>query len=140
MKRLLLIIAFLTLSLEALSEELAVIVNKSNPIKSISKGDLKKIYLGKMKRFGSGTKIKIADYKKGKKLRKKFYKKIAGRSEKDINNYWYRLVFTGKSVPPVPLDGHDSILEFVAENDGGIGYIPKDKVSGDVKSVLIIKI
>jgi ABC-type phosphate transport system substrate-binding protein len=119
-------------------EELVVIVNKSNRIASISMEDVKKIFLGKKKRFDSGEKIKATDYKKGKSVRMLFYKKVTNKAVKDIDSYWYRQVFTGKGIPPKAFSSASDVIEYVSGNDNAIGYIKASELSPRIKKVLAI--
>lgn len=118
--------------------ELAVIVHRSNK-DQLSLNDVKRIYLGKKKKFASVGRIKPADFTKGTQLRATFYEKVTGRSAKAVDTYWYRLVFTGKGVPPKSFSGSDGVLDYVASNEGAIGYVEAARVKGNVRIVLKIK-
>lgn len=128
-----------TISVGAQAEPLAVIVSKDNPINELSVKDVKRIFLGKMKRFPSGGKIKMTDYKKGKSLRKTFYKKVTNKSVKDVDTYWYRLVFTGKGVPPKPFSDAEDVIEYISEHPNAIGYIKLSELKAGVKKVLLVR-
>ena len=119
-----------------MATELYVIVNKNNNVNSLEISDLKKIYLGKKKRFESGKKIKVIDYKGNDEVKKVFYQLVARRSVRDVKNYWYKLVFTGKAVPPVPLKSAKEVVEYVENNESAIGYVPKEAINDKVKSIL----
>lgn len=121
------------------AEALVVIVNKSNPLKQMSKNEVKQIFLGKTTRFENGEKVKAADYRKGDQLRSPFFKKVCNKSPKDVDNYWYRMVFTGKGVPPKSFDSEASLVDFVANNENAIGYVRQSAVSSAVKTVLVVK-
>lgn len=133
------VLAYLGLTSLSYAEELVVIVNKANDITTLSKEDVKKIFLGKKKRFESGEKVKTADYRKGRSVRALFYRKIANKAVKDIDTYWYRLVFTGKGIPPKAFSSSGDMIEYVSENENAIGYVKVSQLSTKIKKVLVIK-
>ena len=139
LKKLLFSIALIFGSSSSNADALIVIVNQGNPVASLSDAEVKRIFLGKMKRFPSGAKVKPTDYKKGKSLRSTFYQKVAKKSVKDVENYWYRLVFTGKGVPPKPMSSAKDVINYVSENENAIGYIKESQLTSAVKKVLKIK-
>lgn len=127
---------FLTLLSSSAIGGTVVIVNKSNPVTNLSKDEVRKIFLAKTRRFDSGVKAQPVDQKKKSDVHKNFYTKVAGKSPRQIHFYWSRLVFTGKGKPPKSLSDDSSVKAFVAESEGGIGYISEKNVDGTVKVVL----
>lgn len=69
-------------------------------------------------------------------LRDEFYLKLTQRSVAQINAYWARLMFSGKTSPPTKLADDQSIIEIVKKHEGAIGYINKE--NADVSTVRIL--
>lgn len=121
----------------AWSSELAVIVNPANPMKEISKTQLVAIYMGKMTNFEGSGAIRPVDYTDSSGLKKDFYERFLDKDIEKTKRYWVKIIFSGSGSPPKALDKPSQVLGFVAENDGGIGYIPKEMVDGSVKELVL---
>jgi hypothetical protein len=113
--------------------EVAVIVNLSNN-NALDKGTISKIYLGKTKSFADGGKIKAVG-QNGTAVAKAFTQSVVGKSSSQFKAYWSKLIFTGKGTPPEVLSNDQAVIDFVASNPQGIGYIDGAKVTDAVKIV-----
>lgn len=115
------------------SAEVAVIVNPNNN-NTLDKGMISKIYLGKTKSYADGGKIKAVG-QKGTAVAKAFTQNVVGKSSSQFKAYWSKLIFTGKGTPPDPLSSDQAVIDFVASNPLGIGYIDSGKVTDAVKVI-----
>ena len=104
----------------------------------LSKSKLAKIYLGKFKKFSNGQRIKPVDLPKNSKEHKKFYRTVIKKSESQMNRYWSKIKYTGKGKPPKVLNSSREVLQWVASNEGAIGYIDGKYLNKSVKVVLIL--
>ena len=121
------------------SDEIIVIVNKENPLAKISRAELIKIYLGKKSLFENGSKIIPVDLTEEKSLRTQFYETILGKDINKLKNYWIKRIFSGQGSPPQVLKKIEHIKNFVANTEGGIGYIRTSDIDNSVKAVKINK-
>jgi hypothetical protein len=53
----------------------------------------------------------------------------------EINAYWARLVFSGKTRPPQVVENADSILRQVASQPGALAYVERSQADPRVKIV-----
>jgi len=104
----------------------------------LSKTKLAKIYLGKLKKYSNGQRIKPVDLPKNSKEHIKFYKTVVKKSNSAVNRYWSKLKYTGKGKPPKELETAHDVMEWVANNEGAIGYIDGKYLNKSVKVVLIL--
>ena len=104
----------------------------------LSKSKLAKIYLGKLKNYSNGKRIKMVDLPKGSKSRKKFYSSVVKKSNSELNRYWSKLKYTGKGKPPKKLESARDVIQWVANTEGAIGYIDGKYLNKSVKVVLIL--
>ncbi|EAW26778.1 hypothetical protein ATW7_09556 [Alteromonadales bacterium TW-7] len=132
MKKLILASALSLCSINAFAE-VAVIVNAGNA-NALDADTIKKIYLGKAKSFGDGTKVNPVN-QDGTSAADEFNDKVVGKSGSQLNAYWSKLVFTGKGTPPEKLGSDQAVIDFVAANADAIGYVDSAKVSDNVKVV-----
>lgn len=106
--------------------EVSIIVNIQNEsILSLSKADIKAIYLGKTHFWGKEEILPVL-MSEGDPLTKAFLSNIL---EMDINKfkiYWLKKLFAeGVAVPPM-LNSVDEIINHVKTKKGGIGFTPKE--------------
>ena len=116
--------------------DIVVITHHSAPIDSLSKSQVRGIFLKKLLVFpGTSIPTTTVDQHKNTIERKIFYEHITNKSPRMMNAYWARYVFTGKSQPPKELQDSQSILDYVSDNINSIGYIDESLITDDVKIV-----
>lgn len=115
--------------------DIAVIVNKSNPIDTVSQRQLIDMYMGKYVAFPNGEMAVTYDYDKSHPMREPFFFALTGRNESQINAYWSRIKFSGKVSPPQYFSSPSAILKNIVKTPNAIGYIPMELVTDDVKVI-----
>jgi len=118
---------------------LAVVVAKTSKIESISKRELVDVYMGRFDVLESGHKVQPVDYENGTELRSLFYRSLVNKSERQINAYWSRLIFSGRAKPPVQVASPEESLSFILDNQSALSYIPVNRVSEEMKIVLVLE-
>jgi len=114
--------------------DVAVIVNPGNSA-TLSDSDISRLFLGKLKKFPSGTKAVPVNLKFGSATRNEFEKKVLKKSSSQIKAYWSKLVFSGKGKPPKELGSDADILALVASEANAVGYIDAASVTDKVKVI-----
>lgn len=132
------LLSLLVLFTPALQAAVAVITNLENQEIGLSKNQIAKIYLGKMKHYSNGEKIKAVNLSKTSKTYKKFNKAIIKKSDAALNRYWSKLKFTGKGKPPKTLASEREVIQWVANTEGAIGYVDGKYLNKSVNVVLIL--
>jgi ABC-type phosphate transport system substrate-binding protein len=136
MRKLLFVVAqFFFLS--TICAEVAVIVHQDNTNSSISKNEVARIYLGKLKSFPNGSDAIPIDLNSGD-AKKEFYAKVVRKSDAQLRAYWSRIIFTGKGQPPRQESSEDSVLNLISTNPNLVGYVQASKVTDNVKVILTI--
>ena len=92
--------------------------------------------LGEKTKWDDGKAIKIAVLQDGV-IHKSFLEGIVEKTSSQYENYWKKLIFTGKAVAPKSFDTTSKALEFVAGQEGAIGYISAGEAGGSVKTITI---
>ena len=100
-----------------------VVVNAANPLTSLSKGDLAKIFLKKIDRFSNGQQATPVNLGDASPVRERFTKEILGKSVGALESYWQQQIFSGKNVPPVTKASDAEVIEFVRATPGAVGYV-----------------
>jgi len=122
--------ALLFVSLPALAQSVAVIVNPKNT-SELTAEQISNIFLGK------SNALVAVDLSESSPLREYFYHKVTGKEGAQLKAYWAKLVFTGKAQPLREFPTDADVKRFVAGNPNGIGYIDKSAVDSSVKAVLV---
>ncbi|WDE13081.1 substrate-binding domain-containing protein [Thalassomonas haliotis] len=114
--------------------EIAVIVHPENS-SSLDKKAIKKIFMGKTKKFANGNVILPMNASKGAPSRDNFNELAIGRTTAQVNAYWSKLVFTGKGTMPRELTSDAEIIATVSANKGAISYVDASAVTDAVKVI-----
>lgn len=115
--------------------ELVVIANPKSGIDRLSHGDVINIFLGRYRQLPSGLAARPADLPATQPERAAFYRQLVNKELAEINSYWARLVFSGRTVPPAQTSGNEDLLKWIAATPGGIGYVERAKADGRVRIV-----
>ena len=118
----------------ALAGEIAVVNGGGQD--TISKKTLKKILLGKAKKWDDGSPIVLVMLEGGD-THEGFVKKFAGKSAKQFTNYWRKMVFSGKGKMPQAFADEAALIAFVAATPGALGYAAEGAALGDAKAATI---
>jgi ABC-type phosphate transport system substrate-binding protein len=116
-----------------------IVVNTANPIASISKDDLSKLFLKKSTTWKNGREVIPVDQSERSPVRENFSKNIHDRPVAAIKSYWQQQMFSGRSTPPTTKSSDGELLSFVQQNPDAIGYVSSSVAISGVKVVDIIR-
>jgi ABC-type phosphate transport system substrate-binding protein len=122
-------------SWQSVATAFVVVVNKNNPIESLSKREVIDIYMGRFLTFPGGEHLQPLDLPSQSSLKNDFYVSLVNQDERKIKAYWARLLFSGRAKPPETVDSIAAILAKVEEINQAIAYIPAAAVTDNVKVV-----
>jgi ABC-type phosphate transport system substrate-binding protein len=114
-----------------------VVVNPSNPVGTLSRDEVSRLFLRKVSRWPNGVPVFPVDQRRDASVRVAFSQAVHRRSVDMLTLYWQRQVFSGRQVPPPEDDGDTEVLAFVRATPGAIGYVSSD---ADVRSVKVVPI
>lgn len=122
--------------LPAQSPELAVVVNKNNPISSLTKGQIKKILTGVQATWPNGEKVMVVMAAPGDALRAAALRIFCNMTEQQYAADQLHAKFVGedRTQPNVMLH-EKAIAPLVAIVPGAIAVIPSTDVVDQVKKV-----
>ena len=136
--RILLVCALLLASvfcINSVNASTVVIVNKDNPVASLTQAEIKQLFLKQNKYFPNGSAVLPVDQNPGQAIKKDFYQSVAHMTGSQWLAYWSKLIFTGKKNPPRLAADNLDVVELVASNPKYIGYIDLDSIDSRVKVV-----
>jgi ABC-type phosphate transport system substrate-binding protein len=119
-----LVLNLVALRVGATDEPVAVIVNKANPVGSLSESYIKKIYTNGVLSWPDGVPITMYDLSLQDRVRAAFSEKILGMSADRVAEEWAHLKITNQAKnPPYTMKSEALIIRRVAAEKGAIGYV-----------------
>ena len=116
---------------------LAIVVNRSNPINTLTFSELRKIFLGERNHWSNGHRIAIAMLDYGQE-RRAVLRLIYRMDEANYQDFLLRGMFRGDVfVAPKTLASPTILRKFVFNAPGAIGYLRLRDVDHSVKVVRI---
>jgi ABC-type phosphate transport system substrate-binding protein len=105
------------------AEGFQVIVNPGNPVSSLSRDFVSRIFLKKVAKWESGLAAAPVDQDGGSPVRAAFSKAVHGKPASAVASYWQQQIFAGRDIPPAEKAGDAAVIAFVKNTPGAIGYI-----------------
>lgn len=120
------------------AQNLAIIVNLSNPVEDLPFVELRKIFLGERSHWPNGRRITLVMMEPGTAERKAVLREVCRMTEEDFNKHFLGGLFTGEVfVSPKTLASPAGARKFVFNVPGAIGYLRATDVDTSVKVVRV---
>jgi hypothetical protein len=129
------ILLFALMPFAASAENIVVVVNPGSGVESLSRNEVINIFLGGFRRFSSGIMAIPIDLPHSDPVREEYYRRLVGKTPSEINTYWSRLIFSGKTRPPGNAGSFEIARALVLESAGAITYLERGQVSKPLKIV-----
>ena len=120
---------------DAGSDAIAVIVNKANPVGSLSQENLRPIYLMTKTVWSNGVAVEPFNLPEGNNMRTAFDGAVLGMNPDEVARYWIDRRIRGDARPPRKVPSPGTVLSLVAKSEGAIGYVPIAEVNASVKVI-----
>lgn len=128
---------FITRLMFAQDVSYKIIVNKSNPVATLTKTELSKLLLKKTTIWSNNKDVIAVDLPESSPVREKMTIEIHDRNMKALLSYWRLKLFSGRDKPPMIIQNDEDVITFVKETPGAIGYVSSD---ADVDNVKVVEI
>ena len=129
-----LVVLIVSFNSMALAADVVLIINKANPMATVSNQDAQNIFLGKKTTWDTGKKIVLVD-QQNQRVLDFFAKSIVKKSSQQYATYWKKALFTGTGIPPKAVDDDAEVKAFITGNKDAIGYISSAALDGSVKKL-----
>lgn len=100
-----------------------VVVNSANPVTSMPRERVAKIFLREIGEWENGTEILPVDQIDKSPARIAFARDVHNQSVASLKRYWQERIFSGSESPPPDRVTDADVLTYVRSNPGAIGYI-----------------
>ena len=114
-----------------------MIVNQENPVESMKRSEVSKLFLKKIRTWEHGVVVLPVDLVGTSPVRDKFSREVHGKSVTTVKNYWQQQIFSGRNAPPPEKSSDAEVLAFVKASPGAIGYVSGE---ADVEEVKVLKV
>ena len=128
--------ALLSLPLVSLAE-VVVVTGANNPLPTLSKNQVRDVFLGKVVSLPDGNSSAPIDQPASSPLREEFYMKVANMTAAQARAHWAKLYFTGRGVPPPQGKDGDDIKKRLNSMPGAIGYLDRASLDSSVKILFV---
>ena len=119
-------------------EDIAVVVNPSNPVNSLTLADLRKTYMGERQYWKSNSPVVLLMRARGSWERDVILRLLFQMSEEQYTQYWVAKAMRAEiSDPPASLFSSGMVQEGIRGNPGAIGYVNASEVRPGVKVLRI---
>jgi len=129
-----LILASVNVCAQAKSYKL--IVNPSNPLVSISRENVSRIFLKKTTKLPNGRGASPVDLLVSSSTRENFSEDVHGKPSSAVDAYWQQMIFSGRDIPPAQKN-ESGVLDFVRSNENGVGYVSAGADTSGVKVISV---
>jgi len=116
--------------------DVVVVVDAKSGVEHLTQDEVINIFLGRHRKLPTGIAALPIDLPLAGGLRAEFYRKLADKDLAEINAYWARLYFSGKTRPPLQAISVSEALAYVVGNPGGVGYVERNQADARVRIVL----
>ena len=117
------LLGLLLMGAPSVSAQVAVVVNKANPVRDISLRQVQDIYLGNTVAWTDHLRIFPVSLKSKEVVTKTFFMKALNKKPNDMRRIWIRLMLSGDVSPPKVVGLASDVLDYVASNEGAIGFV-----------------
>ena len=126
--------AFLLVSGSAVAD-LVVVVNTRSGVAAMTRNEVINIFFGRYRQFFNGLEAQPVDLLDSHPDRARFYNALVGKNLSEVDAYWSKQIFSGRTPPPPRLAGSEEVLRWVASHPGGIGFVDLSKADARVRVV-----
>ncbi len=117
------------------SADLVLVVSADSGIGRLSHDEVVNIFLGRYRKLPNGATALPLDIDGDSQERRSFYQRLLGKPLAEINAYWSRLIFSGRTPPPEAVPTQQAVLLRVTSDPVAIGYVERENLIRQVKVV-----
>ena len=134
-RQLLTIVCLLVLPVGSALADLVVVVNARNGVAVMTHNEVVNIFFGRYRQFFNGVEAQPVDLVDSHQDRARFYQGLVGKDLSDVNAYWSRQIFSGRTQAPPRVNSTEEVLKWVSSHPGGIGFVDLAKADARVRVV-----
>ena len=114
-----------------------IVVNKANPVKSLTVVELRRIFMKQTRMWPHAESMVPVDWDATSEIRQAFSQQVLNRSVREMAEFWVQQSITQGLAPPSTQKSSRAVLRFVASVAGAISYLPPSDVDDSVNAVKV---
>ncbi len=114
---------------------IVVVVHKDSVVQSFSRTELIDLYMGRYTTLANHQAAQLIDQPEKSPIRQQFYRSLVNKSVAEVNAFWARLLFVGRSTPPTMLSDVKQIVAAVSEDKNGVAYLYERDLTDSLRVV-----
>jgi ABC-type phosphate transport system substrate-binding protein len=118
-------------------QSFVVVVNKANPVKSLTIAELRRIFMKQTRMWPHAESVVPVDWDATSAIRAAFSRQVLNRSVREMAEYWVQQSVTQGLAPPSTQKSSRAVLRFIASVPGGISYVAPSDVDDSVSIVKV---
>lgn len=120
--------------------DLVVVASQQSGIERLTQDDVINIYLGRYRRLASGMTAIPVDLAGDSEQRARFYRLLVNKSLAEVNAYWARLLFSGKTRPPTVAESVEAAVQRVVVQPGTLAYLERAQAQADKRLKIVFEL
>ncbi|MDX2480306.1 MAG: hypothetical protein QNK24_08205 [Desulfuromusa sp.] len=113
-------------------------MNKDSQIDTVSVKDLRRMFLGKSKKWPDGSAVMLV-LNPNDAAHSEFTRTMLHKSPKQLSLFWRKNLYSGRSMMPYSAENPDDMSIYLDKHKNAISYQTKDDLSELLKPVRITK-
>ena len=126
----------MAMAVAATPAELVVVVNARSGVESLSRDQVVNIFMGRHRLFPHGGRAVPLDAPADSPERAQFYRLLINKEPQDVNAYWARLIFTGRTQPPLEQPSIKAVIDRVEMDPYAIAYLDDSLLTRNMQMVM----
>lgn len=116
--------------------EPVVVVSAASALRQLSQDEVVNIFLGRYRRLPNGDTALPIDQPESSPVRADFYRRLVNKDLNEINAYWSRLIFSGRTSPPLQASSSADVIVWLLGQPGGVAYVDRTQVDKRLRIVM----
>ena len=116
--------------------EPVVVVSAASSLRQLSQDEVVNIFLGRYRRLPNGDTALPIDQPESSPVRADFYRRLVNKDLNEINAYWSRLIFSGRTSPPLQASSSADVIVWLLGQPGGVAYVDRTQVDKRLRIVM----
>jgi len=116
--------------------EPVVVVSAASALHQLSQEEVVNIFLGRYRRLPTGDTALPIDQPEASVVRADFYRRLVNKDVNEINAYWSRLIFSGRTSPPLQVNSAAEVMVLLLGQPGSVAYMERSQVDKRLRIVM----
>ncbi|OQW87903.1 MAG: hypothetical protein BWK72_11455 [Rhodoferax ferrireducens] len=116
--------------------EPVVVVSAASALHQLSQEEVVNIFLGRYRRLPTGDTALPIDQPEASVVRAEFYRRLVNKDVNEINAYWSRLIFSGRTSPPLQVNSAAEVIVLLLGQPGSVAYMERSQVDKRLRIVM----